>query len=95
MWFLVKCLMVFALFYVIALADERGNPPAAESKPPGTAVARPDRLSGKDGAVMRLEREATEGLVAAAREKCIAHPRDCAAALLIAGESAVTAPRRH
>jgi hypothetical protein len=95
MWFLFKCLMVFALFYVVATAEERGRTPVSGSKPAASAAARPDPTSGRDGAVKRLQRAATDEIVAAARDRCLESPADCAKALQFGGEAGAGALRRR
>jgi hypothetical protein len=84
MWFLLKCLMVLALFYVLAASDRRASPTPRENAH-ATPQREPSRAALGDGALASLRREAAAKLGDAAREKCAANPGDCAGLLRAVG----------
>jgi hypothetical protein len=87
MWFICKCFMVFALFYVFWRADMTTQaPPPAKPTAAGRA-ARPPHPAAAEDPLAQLQRAALEKLAGAAREKCLAQPRDCFALLKSANEA--------
>jgi len=87
MGFLLKCFLVFALFYILAHGDRRVAAPS-----PRVATARAARPAERratpapeDDFSATLRRAAVEKLAGVAREKCLSHPEDCAALLKAAG----------
>lgn len=83
MVFLLKCLVCIAL--VVAALEWRAVdgppvPPPAETR--GRAAApRPPRRPQLDETAKDLAQAGADALIAAARDRCLAAPRDCAAAL--------------
>jgi len=100
MWFLIKCLMVFALFYAIFAVEQRAESahaksPPAEAKVPAAAAARRAPAPRPEEVFAHLRRTAADRLLAAAREKCLENASDCAAALKAAGPGLAAAATRR
>ncbi len=75
MWFLVKCALAFALLYLFINANE----PASKTAPPPQAKTLGERrvIGAKESPAAALQRAAAEKIAEAAREHCLANPRDC------------------
>lgn len=95
MWFLLKCLMVFALFYAIAAAEPRAKTPRAEAKIPAAGLARRNLAPHPDEVFANVRRAAADELLAAAREKCLENSSGCVAALKAAAPSLAAAATRR
>ena len=77
MFFLLKSLVCIAL--VLVALGWRGV--ESPEKPSQASAARSPRRQGAEAGGADLLRSGTDALVAAARDKCLAAPRDCAALL--------------
>jgi hypothetical protein len=82
--FLLKCLVCIALV-VFALEWRGADAPATGQVPsearPRAAAPRPPRRPQFEESARDLAQVGADALVAAARDRCLAAPRDCAAAL--------------
>ncbi|WP_442754320.1 hypothetical protein ACNHKD_15185 [Methylocystis sp. JAN1] len=84
MLFLLKCLVCIAL--VIAALEWRGaDGPDSVQAPAGArgrvAAPKPPRRPQIEESARDLAQAGADALVAAARDRCLSAPRDCAAAL--------------